>query len=207
MKASPTIITAITTVPMIKRTNHTVATPSAYRTRARHLRASVSCRRRHRSGPGVRPWLADEECGDLRGTLEEDRLAMRDDKSKPHVHHDLLVAYDDHHGRAGRITFSDPDLAARYLEDHARAWLGDIFFDHQRGVMIENPAPLVTDPPFLVVFWLRDRELSVRSCTITAYQDAPSAIAAAREIIEREGTGDDDTELEVYCVRVTQASR
>ncbi|MDB4960433.1 MAG: hypothetical protein JWP01_432 [Myxococcales bacterium] len=101
--------------------------------------------------------------------------------------------------------FSDPELASRYLEGHANAWLGDIVFDHLRGVVIPNPEARAVDPPFLVVFWLRDFELSVSSCTITAYQDAGSAIAAAQEIVEQERSSH-GADWEVYCLRVTQAS-
>jgi hypothetical protein len=129
---------------------------------------------------------------------------MGDERSPSHGPWDLLVAYDDRHGRAGRIPFSDPAQAAAALKTHARAWLGDIFFDHVRGVLDPEPAPLVAEPPFLVVFWLRDFELSVSSCTITPYGDAPSAITAAQEIVEQQQG--DAAAWDVYCVRVTQVS-
>jgi hypothetical protein len=54
--------------------------------------------------------------------------------------YDLMVVYVDHEGRSDRIAFSDPELAPRYLQSYPRAWLGDIFFDHVRGVVIPNPA-------------------------------------------------------------------
>ncbi|MDB4960419.1 MAG: hypothetical protein JWP01_418 [Myxococcales bacterium] len=76
---------------------------------------------------------------------------MRGDGSLPTVHFDLLVAYEDRDGGIRRIPFSDPDLAPRYMAGHARAWLGDIFFDHHRRVVIPDPAAHLVDPPFLVV--------------------------------------------------------
>jgi hypothetical protein len=132
---------------------------------------------------------------------------MGDEGSLPTVHYDLLVAYEDRHGRAGRIPFSDPDLASRYMAGHARAWVGDIFFDHHRRVVIPDPAAHLVDPPFLVVHCLSAPEFRVRSCTITAFGDAHAAIAAAQQIIDLEGATDDGAEWEVYCVRVTQSRR
>ena len=93
------------------------------------------------------------------------------------------------------------------LGQYRRAWHGDVFFDHVRGIIDPNPTPLVEDPPFLLVSYYRDFDWTSQHDTrVKEFTSAAALIEEARALVASErASGSSNVELwEVYGVRVRE---
>ena len=97
------------------------------------------------------------------------------------------------------------NLPDTQLGQYRRAWHGDVFFDHVRGILDPNPTPLVDDPPFLLVSYYRDFDWTSQHDTrVKEFTSAAALIEEARALVASErASGSSNVELwEVYGVRV-----
>jgi hypothetical protein len=87
----------------------------------------------------------------------------------------------------------------------SRAWFGDVFFDHLRGVIDPAPVPMCEPGPFILVTYFRDWDWTAQhACQVAEFSDAAALIAEARGAVDSErSSGSSNYELwEVYGVRV-----
>jgi uncharacterized protein (TIGR02996 family) len=104
-------------------------------------------------------------------------------------------------------TFDTAEDAAAKMGLHRRAWWGEVFFDHLRGVIDPAPSPGVDGKPYLLVTFHRDFEwTSQHSTNVREYDDPAALLADAKRMVaEEKRGGSSNYELwEVYGVRVCE---
>jgi hypothetical protein len=97
------------------------------------------------------------------------------------------------------------DGLGRSLAGESKAWLGDVFFDHLRGIIDPDPIPLIDNEPFILVCHSQDFDWTLQNSTeVIPYREANALIAEARARVEQEKSlSNSNFELwEVYGVRV-----
>lgn len=103
--------------------------------------------------------------------------------------------------------FGSAEDAAQKMGLHRRAWWGDVFFDHLRGVIDPTPAPHVDGKPYLLIAFHRDFDWTAQHATsVTEYDDPAALLAEAQRMVAAEKrSGSSNVELwEVYGVRVRE---